>query len=78
MLRVRPDLRLALGLLGDCGPEGCSEHVLRAHGLRIEQLVELVSAGLATATPSCIRTGRETIEVATLRIMPAGRQALAR
>jgi hypothetical protein len=72
----KPDRRRALELLAGCGPEGCSEHVLRAHGFTTEQLVELVRAGLATATPQRTRTGREVLEVATLRITDVGRRVL--
>jgi hypothetical protein len=39
-------------------------------------LVDLVRAGLATATPQRVRAGWETMEVATLRITEAGRQRL--
>ena len=42
----------------------------------IEQLVELVRSGLATATPQRTRAGREVLEVATLRITDAGRWVL--
>jgi hypothetical protein len=51
--------------------------VLRAHGFTIEQLVELVRSGLASATPTRIRAGREVLEVAALRITAQGWKALA-
>jgi hypothetical protein len=73
----KPDRRRALELLASCGVEGCSEHVLRAHGFTTEQMVELVRSGLATATPQRVRAGRDTMEVGTLRITEAGRAALA-
>jgi len=73
----KPDRRRALELLGSAGVEGCSEAVLRAHGFTVEQMVALVSSGLATATPQRVRAGRDTVEVATLRITEARRQALA-
>ena len=47
-----------------------------AHGFTVEQMVELVRAGLATATPQRVKAGRERMEVATLRITEAGRKAL--
>jgi hypothetical protein len=68
--------RRALELLASCGAEGCSEHVLRAHGFTTEQLVEFVRAGLATATPQRTRAGREVLEITTLRITDAGRRVL--
>jgi hypothetical protein len=51
---------------------------MRAHGITVAQMVELVRAGLATATPQRVRAGRDTAEVATLRISEAGRLALGR
>jgi hypothetical protein len=36
-----------------------------------------VHVGLPTATPQRVRAGRETIEIATVRITNEGRRALA-
>jgi hypothetical protein len=47
-----------------------------AHGFTIAQLVDLVRAGLATATPQRVKAGGQWLEVATLRITEAGRLAL--
>jgi hypothetical protein len=68
--------RRALELLADAGPGGCTEAVMLAHGFTIGQMVDLVRAGLATATPQRVKAGREQMEVATLRITDAGRKAL--
>jgi hypothetical protein len=68
--------RRALELLADCPREGCTEAVMLAHDFTVEQLVELVRSGLASATPQRIRAGGKVIEVATLRITDAGRQVL--
>lgn len=76
--RPKLDRRRALELLADCPHEGCSEAVLLAHGFTIGQMVELVRAGLATATPQRVKAGRERREVATLRITDAGRRMLAK
>jgi hypothetical protein len=72
-----PTRRRALELLADCPQEGCAEAVMLAHGFTIPQLVELVRAGLATATPQRVKAGRERMEVATLRITDAGRRVLS-
>jgi hypothetical protein len=48
-----------------------------AHGFTTEQVVELVRAGLATATAERVRAGNRTIEVARVRITEVGRRALA-
>jgi hypothetical protein len=47
-----------------------------AHGCTIAQMVELIRAGLATATAECAVAGNRTIEVARVRITDAGRQRL--
>jgi hypothetical protein len=47
-----------------------------AHGFTIPQMVELVRAGLATATAERVVAGARKMEVATLRITAAGRRAL--
>jgi hypothetical protein len=72
----KPDRRRALDLLADCPQEGCAEAVMLAHGFSVPQLVDLVRAGLATATAQRVRAGRETMEVATLRMTEAGRRML--
>jgi hypothetical protein len=72
----KPDRRRALELLASC-PEGCTEAIMLAHGFTIPQMVELVRAGLASATAERVVAGRHTIEVATVRITEAGRRALA-
>jgi hypothetical protein len=47
--RAKPDRRRALELLASCR-DGCLEAIMIAHGFTIAQMVELVNAGLATAT----------------------------
>jgi hypothetical protein len=75
--RPKPDRRRALELLADCPVEGCTRAILLAHGFTVEQMVTLVGAGLATATPQRVRAGGKAMEVAVLRITDAGRRALA-
>jgi hypothetical protein len=58
--RSKPDRRRALELLTDCPQEGCTEAVMLAHGFTVEQLVELVRAGLATPRRSASARGGET------------------
>jgi hypothetical protein len=74
----RPDRRRALEWLAGCGVEGCSEHVLRAHGFTTEQMIETRALSPPTATPQRVRAGRDTMEVGTLRITEAGMKALAK
>ena len=47
----KPDRLAALELLAAC-PEGCTEAVMLAHDFTVAQMVELVRAGLATASAS--------------------------
>ena len=47
-----------------------------AHGFSIDTMVELVNAGLASATAEGVVAGRRAIEVARVRITEAGRRAL--
>jgi hypothetical protein len=73
----KPDRRRALELLAGCGTEGCTEALMVAHGFTVEQMVELVRAGLATAAAERVVAGGETVEIARVRITAAGRKALA-
>jgi hypothetical protein len=74
--RAKPQRRAALELLA-ASRDGCAEAMLLAHGFTVPQLVELVRAGLATATAERMVAGSRKIEVATVRITEAGRRALA-
>jgi hypothetical protein len=62
-------------LLAGCGPEGCSEAIMLAHGFTIPLLVELIRAGLASATTEGVVAGRQQLEVACVRLTEAGRRA---
>jgi hypothetical protein len=72
----KPDRRRALELLASWR-DGCTEAIMLAHGFSIDMMVELVNAGLATATAERVVAGGKTIEVARVRITEAGRRALA-
>ncbi len=71
-----PDRRRALELLA-ASRDGCAEAIMRAHGFTIEQMVDLVRTGLATATPERVVAGGRKVEVARVRITEAGRRELA-
>ena len=72
----KPDRRRALELLVSCR-DGCIEAIIIAHGFTVEQLVELVRAGLASASAERMVAGGRTMEVGRFRIKEAGRKALA-
>jgi hypothetical protein len=73
--RERSERRRALGLLAGA-PEGVTEALMLAHGFRVELLVDLCTAGLATAKPEHMRAARHTLEVVRMKITEAGRHAL--
>jgi hypothetical protein len=50
---------------------------LAAHGFTIEQMVDLVDSGLATACTERVMAGSRRLEVVRLRITVAGRLVLA-
>ena len=72
-----PNRRRALKLLADAGRDGCTERVMRANGFTVKELLQLVHAGLATATTRRISGDGEVREIAVLRITDAGRKGLA-
>jgi hypothetical protein len=70
-----PDRRRALELLA-ASPDGVAEGMMTAHGFTIPDMVELVRAGLASASAKRVLAGSRPMEVATARISDAGRRAL--
>lgn len=72
----KPDQRRALELLA-ASREGCTEAIMLAHGFTVELMVELVRAGLATATTEPIVASGYRGETTRVRTTEAGRQALA-
>jgi hypothetical protein len=73
----KPDRRRALELLNAASRDGVPEAIMLAHGFSIELLVELVHAGLATASTERMIAGRHPMEVTRVRITEAGRGALS-
>jgi hypothetical protein len=73
----KPTRRRALELLA-AEPDGMIDGLLLAHGFTVPLLVDLVRAGLATATAERMAIGPRTIKVARVRITAEGRQALAK
>jgi hypothetical protein len=62
-------------LLASCR-DGCTEAILLAHGFTVDQIVELVRAGLATAHTQRVIVARRAVEIAHVKITEAGRRAL--
>jgi hypothetical protein len=71
----KPDRRRALQRLG-AAADGYTEGLLRAHGVTIGLIAELLHAGLATKCLERVVIGATTIEVARVRITDAGRRVL--
>jgi hypothetical protein len=49
---------------------------MRANGVDVDTMVQIILEGLATAIPQRTGAGREVLAVATLRITDAGRKAM--
>jgi hypothetical protein len=67
--------RQALRLVG--GYHSATKALLLAHGVNCSLLESLVRAGFVTIQPQVIKAGRKMIDVARVRITPAGRDVLA-
>jgi hypothetical protein len=59
---LRPNRIRALELLAGCGACGCPEGLMVAHGFAVADMVELVRAGLATATTEHVVMSSRTLE----------------
>jgi hypothetical protein len=76
MATPKQQRRRALELL-EASIDG-TEAIMLAYGFKTELLVELVNAGLATASIERIVAGGRRVEVTRVRITGAGRRALAK
>src|SRR2546429_8406081 len=68
--------RRALELLAG-SRDGATEAIMLAHGFSVEQMVDLVRAGLATAKAGRVVAGRTAL-VARVRITEAGRRVVGK
>ena len=75
--RVSTEQRRALAVLSPEGHNGVTRSFLVAHGFGVRLIAGLVNQGLATLTFERMRTGDKRVDVATVRITDAGRDALA-
>jgi hypothetical protein len=69
--------RQALELL-EASIDGCTEAIMLSYGFKTELLVQLVNAGLATATTEHMVVGGRGVKVVRMRITAAGRRALSK
>ena len=57
--------------------DGANHALLQAHGFTLQSLINVVGAGLASATPERVYAAGKPVDVARMRITAAGRRALA-
>ena len=69
--------RQALELL-EASIDGCTEAIMLSYGFKTELLVQLVNAGLATATTEQMVVGGRSVKVVRMRITAAGRRSLSK
>jgi hypothetical protein len=69
--------RRALELL-EASIDGCTEAIMLSYGFKSELQVELVNAGLATATIERMVVGGRPVKVVRMRITATGRRALSK
>jgi len=70
------DQRRALAMLATA-PNGVTQSLLTLYGFHASMVAELVGRGLASMTQEKVRAGSGLVEVVTIRITEAGRDALA-
>jgi hypothetical protein len=73
---LKRDRVRALELLA-ASPDGLPEASMLANGFTVAQQAELVREGLASPASERVVAGRDTAEVACMRITDAGRRAVA-
>ncbi len=69
--------RRALDLLAGC-PAGCTESLMRAHGIKRDVIAKLVLDGLGIAEIERVMAGGKSVGVRRIKITEAGRVALER
>jgi hypothetical protein len=74
--RLSADERRALAKLASAGHDGATQSLLTLYGLHPSAVAELVGRGLASITQEKVRSAGGLVEVATIRITEAGRDAL--
>jgi len=76
-MNLSVDHHRALQILLHAGMRGATEATLRAHGCRLQILVDLLRDGLAFDVTETVLAGDHLVDVVRLRITEVGREALA-
>src|SRR5437899_1848461 len=71
------DERRALAMLANAGHNGMTQSLLTMHGFHPSMVAELIRCGLASMTQEKVRAAGGVVEVVTIRVTEAGRDALA-
>jgi hypothetical protein len=58
-------------------PSGCTEPVILAHGVKLDQIANLVFRGLAKREVSNVTVGGRQVKVVRMQITAAGRKPIA-
>jgi hypothetical protein len=69
----KPDRQHMLKLIAGCGPNGMPEATMQAHDLTLDDMIELVRAGLAAAI--CERVVEVRLKVTRVRLTEAGQRS---
>jgi hypothetical protein len=75
-MSLTAEQRRALAVLARVGLKGSSQTSLMAHGFCISMIAGLIKRGFAALTREKLRTGSRLIDVGSVRITAAGRDAL--
>jgi hypothetical protein len=76
-MTLSADQRGALAMLANAGHDGVTQSLLTMHGVHESMVAELVGRVLASTTQEKVRAAGGMVEVVTIRITEAGREALA-
>jgi hypothetical protein len=76
-MNLNVDHHRALQILLHAGTRGATEVTLRAHGCRLQILVDLIRDDLALDVTEAVLAGDYLVDVVRLRITEVGREALA-
>ena len=76
-MTLSADQRRALAMLANAGYDGVTQSLLTMYGIHPSMVAELVGGRLASTTQDKVRAAGGLVEVVTIRITEAGREALA-